>query len=130
MATLCEIFSSSRLKVKKVVNSADVEDELFSEQVKILKAHVFVKRTQNTHCNRLKENHKTNEFIIHVDCSANYKNKEQDRIQSTYFEHNLFSIFMACCYTRKIDGTLFNENFTVTSEATTILDFQHSHALI
>ena len=49
-------------KVKKVVKSVDVEEaiELFNEQVKILKAHIFVKRTQNTHYNGLKENIKTN----------------------------------------------------------------------
>ena len=49
-------------KVKKVVKSVDVVEaiELFNEQVKILKANIFVKRTQNTHCNRLKENLKTN----------------------------------------------------------------------
>ena len=37
-------------KVKKVFKSVDVEEviELFNEQVKILKAHIFVKRTQNT----------------------------------------------------------------------------------
>ena len=37
-------------KVKKVVKSVDVEEviELFNGQVKILKAHIFVKRTQNT----------------------------------------------------------------------------------
>ena len=29
----------------------------------------------------------------------------------------MFSIFTACCYTRGIDVTLLNENFTVTSEA-------------
>ena len=29
-----------------------------------------------------------------------------------------FSIFMACCYTRWIDGTLLNKNLTVASEAT------------
>ena len=107
-------------KVKKVVKSIDVEEanELFNEQVKILKAHIFVKRTQNTHYNQLKENRKTNEFIIHVNYSENYKDKEQDKIQSAYFGHNLFLIFVACCYTCGIDGTLFNENFTVTSEAT------------
>ena len=107
-------------RVKKVVKSVDVEEaiELFNEQVKILKAHIFVKRTQNTHYNRLKENLKTNEFIIHVDYSENYKDKEQGEIQSAYFGHNSFSIFTACCYTRGIDGTLLNENFTVTSEAT------------
>ena len=56
-------------KVKKVVKSVDVEEavELFNELVKILKAHIFVKRTQKTYYNRLKENLKTNEFIIHVD---------------------------------------------------------------
>ena len=45
-------------KVKKVVKSVDLEEavDLFNEQVKILKAHIFVKRTQNTHYNRLKEN--------------------------------------------------------------------------
>ena len=56
-------------KVKKVVKSVDVEEaiELFNEQVKILKVHIFVKGTQNTYHNQLKENLKTNEFIIHVD---------------------------------------------------------------
>ena len=107
-------------KVNKVVTSVDVEEtiELFNEQVKILKARIFVKRTQNTHNNRLKENLKTNEFIIHVDYSENDKDKEQHEIQSAYFGHNSFSIFKACCYTRGIDGKLLNENFTVTSEAT------------
>ena len=88
-------------KVKKVVKSVDVEEaiELFNELVKILKAHIFLKRTQNTHYNRLKENLKTNEFIIHVHSSKNYKDKEQDKIQSAYFGQNWFSIFTACCYT-------------------------------
>ena len=56
-------------KVKKVLELVDVEEaiELFNEQVKILKVHIFVKGTQNTYHNQLKENLKTNEFIIHVD---------------------------------------------------------------
>ena len=56
-------------KVKKVVELVDVEEaiELFNEQVKILKVHIFVKGTQNIYHNQLKENLKTNEFIIHVD---------------------------------------------------------------
>ena len=81
-----------------------------------MNSHICVKRTQNTHYNRLKENLKTNEFIIHVDYSENYKDKEQDEIQSVCLGHNSFSIFTACCYTRGIDDTLLNENFT--SEAT------------
>ena len=60
-------------KLKKIVMSLDVEEaiELFNELVKI-----FVKRAQNTHYKRLNENLKTNEFIIHVDCIQNYKDKE------------------------------------------------------
>ena len=86
-------------KVKKIVKSVDVEEaiELYNEQVKILKTHIFVKRTQNTHYNRLKENLKTNEFIIHINYSENYKDEEQDEIQSAYFGHNSFSIFTRCC---------------------------------
>ena len=32
-----------------------------------MRAYIFEKRTQDTHYNRLKENLKTIEFIIHVD---------------------------------------------------------------
>ena len=77
-------------KVKKVVKSVDEEVaiELFNERVKMLKAHIFVKRTQNTHYNRLKKNLKANEFIIHVDYSENYKDKEQDN--GVMFVHHNF----------------------------------------
>ena len=84
-----------------------------------MKAHIFVKKTRNTPYHWLKENlKKTNVFTILVDYSGNYKDEEQDEIQSAYLGHNSFSIFTACCYTRGIDGTLLKENFTVTSEAT------------
>ena len=72
----------SRLKKKKLVKSVDVEEaiELFNELVKILQAHIFGTITQNTHYNRVKQNLKTKEFIIHVDYNKNYKDKEQDDI--------------------------------------------------
>ena len=65
-------------KIRKVVGSVDVEDavELFNGLVKILKTDVFVKRTQNTHNNRLKKSLKANGFMIHVEYSENYKDKE------------------------------------------------------
>ena len=95
-------------------------------QENIWKTHIFVKRTQNTHYNRLKENLKTNEFIIHVDYSENYKDKEQNEIQSAYIGHNSLATFMACFYTRVIDGTLLLSH----QKLPTILKLQHSHALI
>ena len=71
IATMQSIRSITKLdgKVKKVIKSVDVEEviELFNEQVKVLKEHIFVKRTQNKHDNQLKENLKKNElFIIHI----------------------------------------------------------------
>ena len=106
-------------KVKKVLSSVDIEDAiaLFNDHMKVLKAHIFVKRTQNTTYNALKNNLKENEIIVHVDYSENYNNKEQDEIQSAYFGHSTFSIFTACCYLLGVDGNLINENFTITSEA-------------
>ena len=71
-------------KVKKVVKSVDVEEaiELFNEQVNISKAHIFVKRTKTFHYNRLKENLKANEFIIHVDYREiiKIKNKTKSKV--------------------------------------------------
>ena len=69
-------------KAKKAVKSFDVEEaiELFTGQVKISKAHIFVKRTQNIYYSHLKENLKTNEFMIHVDCSKNYKEKTKSKV--------------------------------------------------
>ena len=116
---------------------AELSIELFNELVKILKAHLFVKRTQNTHYNRLKENVEINEFIIHVDYSESYEDREQDEIQSASFGHNSFSIFVAT-HAGLIHDTLFSENVTVHSSVKmslshqklpTILELQHSRAL-
>ena len=64
-------------KIRKVVGSVDVEDPVdFNELVKILKTDIFVKRAQNTHNNRLKKSLKANGFMIHVEYSENYKDKE------------------------------------------------------
>ena len=85
-------------KVKKVVKSVDVEEaiELFNKQVKILKAHIFVKRTKNTHYNRLTENLKANEFIIHIDYSeiTKIRNKTKSKV--------LISGIIRCQYLRRV----------------------------
>ena len=93
-------------KVKKVVKLVEVEEaiELFNEQVKILKGNILVKRTQNTPYNWLKENLKTNEFLIHVDYSGNYIDKQQDKVQSI---RNLISSIIRFQYLRRF-STLRN----------------------
>ena len=79
----------------------------------MLKAHIFVKRTQNTHYNLLKENLKTNEFIIHVDYSENYKDTEQLLISGIIRFQYLHRVA-----THAGLMVLLNKNFTFTSEAT------------
>ena len=81
-----------------------------------MKKHIYVKRQQHACYNKLKEEVGENEALLHVDYSENYSNIQQSEIQSTYFGHDSFSTFTACCYLRK-DGDLINENITTTSEA-------------
>ena len=57
MIAMMQSITNGRCKVDgkvKKVKSVDVEKviELFNEQVNILKAHISVKRTQNTYYNR------------------------------------------------------------------------------
>ena len=46
----------------------------------------------------MKNNLVKNDFLINVDYSESYKNKQQREIQSAYFSHTTFSICSACCY--------------------------------
>ena len=44
---------------------------------------------------------KTGEALIHVDCSESYNNTQQDEIQSACFGQQNFSIFTSCSYYRE-----------------------------
>ena len=43
------------------------------------------------------------ELIIYGDFSENYKNQQQNDIESAYFGHSTFSLFTACVYYRSTD---------------------------
>ena len=106
-------------KVQKLSTSIDVEEisSRLNAYVKTLKRHIHVKRIQNHSFNNLKSNLKPNkDILIQVNNSENYVNKSQGHIQNAYFGQRSFSVFTACCYVN-IDGSIINENFTVTSEA-------------
>ena len=66
--------------------------------------------------NNLQKNLKKGECMIQVDCSEVYHNKNQDEIQSAYFDHQTFHIFTACGYFRP-SKTANIEKFPVTSES-------------
>ena len=73
-----------------------------------MKKHIYVKRQQYACYNKLKEELRENEVSLHVDYSENYSNIQQGEIQCTYFGHDSFSIFTACCYLCK-ECDLINE---------------------
>ena len=54
---------------------------------------------------------------MQVDYSKSYKNAEQNKMQSAYFDHSCFSIFTACCYYRTEEGELTTYPDTIMSES-------------
>ena len=54
---------------------------------------------------------------MHVDYSENYKNTEQNEIQSAYFGHTCFRIFTDCCYYKAEERELIKYPVTITSES-------------
>ena len=84
-------------KVLINVNENDaVADWILS--IENLKLHIRRKRMQIAAFNTLKENLEENKILVQCDYSENYKNLAQEEIQSAYFGHSCFSIFMACGY--------------------------------
>ena len=54
-------------------------------------------------------------MLSHVDYSKNYKNKEQDEIQSAYFGQSSFSLFKAAVYHLDSDTNLVKRPAAVVS---------------
>ena len=90
----------------------DIRESLVSWQnkVEIIKAHVYTKRRQFAEIKRI-----TDEIVIHLNYSENYKCKQQNEIQSAFFGNKGFSLFTACAYHSK-DGELCKMSITVTTE--------------
>ena len=102
---------------QKIILPLDDLITSFDEEVRVLKKHIFIKRQQHAAYNHLKENLKPGEILPHVNYSENYVNKQRGEIQSAYYGHDSFFIFMACSCLHDVNGKLVNENVTVISEA-------------
>ena len=104
----------------KMLATEEIEDclRIWQEKVTHLKRHIHTKRKQQQEYNRIKNNLQTNEILIHLDYSENYKSKQQNAIQSAYFGNTSFSLFTACAYYRDItdDNKLKTIPLTITSE--------------
>ena len=92
--------------------------ERFKESVVSLKRHIYSSRSQNRHCNHVKESLDHGQIFVHVDYAESYKNSQQKEIQSAYFGNSTFSIFTACCYTKSLDnGGLKKESIVVVNDS-------------
>ena len=88
------------------------------ETIGNLKRHVYRKHEQVASYNKQKDELKTGEALIHVDCSESYNNTQQDEIQSAYFGQLNFSIFTSCSYYREAEqGNLAKIPIAVISES-------------
>ena len=80
-------------KIQKRTISMDVEDviENWYETIAAIK-HIDIKRHQYTSYQSQRDNLKPGEVLIHCDYSENYKNTQQNEIQSAYFGQSSFSL--------------------------------------
>ena len=102
----------------RVILSLEDGLELWNTKIQRLKEHIFAKRQQQSKISHLKTHLKSNEILLHVDYSENYKSKDQNEIQSAYFGQSTFSLFTACPYYRCLESDKIKTmSTTVTSEA-------------
>ena len=90
--------------------------EQWIEEISNSKKHIHQKRIQAEEFHKRKEEMEEGELIVQCDCSENYKNVEQNEIQSAYFGHPCFSIYTACGYC-KTDDKLIKNPITIIMEA-------------
>ena len=65
----------------------------FTSQIKVLKEHIFVKRVRHDAYNKYKTELSDGDLLVHVDFNKNYRNDQQNEIQSAYFENQSFLHF-------------------------------------
>ena len=61
--------------------------EMFKNDIKTLKEHIYVKRTQTNAYNEIEASLSKNDLILHVDFEENNKNDQQDAIQSAHYRN-------------------------------------------
>ena len=105
------------LKSKVDVTFKDAT-EMFKDDIKTLKEHIYIKRRQvNAYHEIIKASISENDVMLHVDFAEGYKNDQRDAIQSEYFGNQCFLIFTACCYAKSLNNNnVRNGNIIVVTE--------------
>ena len=101
-------------RIRKATFAVAFEDAVatMKEKLIVLKEHIFVKRIQDEACNYQKHSLTVDDLFVHVNFAENYRNDQQNEIQSAYFGHQSFSPFTSCCY-YKYDGNILQQKSIV-----------------
>ena len=92
--------------------------EMFKDDIKTLKEHIYIKRRQVNGYHEIKASLSENDLMLHVDFAESYKNDQQDAIQNPYFGYECFSIFTECCYAESFNNNdVRNDNVIVVTES-------------
>ena len=105
-------------KITKSKVDVTFEDaaEMFKDDIKTLKEHIYIKRRQSNPYLEIKAFLSENDLMLHVHFAKSYKNDQQDAIQSTYFRNQCFMIFTAYCYAKIPNDDVRNDNVIVVTE--------------
>ena len=92
--------------------------EMFKDDIKTLKEHIYIKRRLVNSYNEIKASLSENDLILPVYFAESYKNNQQDAIQSAFSENQCYSIFTECCYTESFNNNdVRNDNVIVVIES-------------
>ena len=90
--------------------------ELLNEQIDYVKVHYYRKRIQEATYREHTKGLKVGEFVIHVNYSENYKNKQQSEINTGYYGQGKFRFFTVVIYMKQNDVTVCKNYALVTPE--------------
>ena len=95
-------------------NTGEEVKDLLNEQIDYVKVHYFRKRIQDATYREHIKGLKDGEFVIHVDYSKNYKNKQQSEIKAGYYGQGQFSLFTVVVYIKQ-NGDIVCKNYALAT---------------
>ena len=120
----CLIVEKKVTKSKVDVTLKD-KAEMFKDDIKTLKQHIYIKRRLVNAYNDIKASLSESDLILHVDFAERCTNDQEDPIQSAYFRNQCFDIFTECFYAESSDNNdVRNDNVIVDTES-----FEHDRVV-
>ena len=96
--------------------------EIFKDDIKTLKEHIYVKRKQANAYHEIEASLSENDLMLHVDFAENYTIDQQDAIKSEYFGNQCFRIFTACYYAKSPNNNDFRNDNVIDITGSSVHD--------